>query len=49
MATLLGPFVGLAPAWLLADRRHATLGPRPVVLVLIAGLATTGALFALWR
>jgi hypothetical protein len=47
MVTVLGPFGGLAPAKLLADRRHATLGPRPAAVVLIAGLATTGALYAL--
>jgi hypothetical protein len=49
VVTLLGPFVGLAPARLLADRRQAALGPRPVAVVLIAGLTTTAALFALWR
>ncbi|GAB2949516.1 hypothetical protein GCM10027280_42620 [Micromonospora polyrhachis] len=49
VVTLLGPLVGLAPAKLLADRRHAVLGPRPVAVVLIAGLVGTGVLFALLR
>jgi hypothetical protein len=49
VVTLLGPFVGLAPAKLLADRRHAALGPRPVVVVVVAGLVTTGVLVALLR
>ncbi|GAB3146347.1 hypothetical protein GCM10027290_27910 [Micromonospora sonneratiae] len=49
VVTLLGPLVGLAPAKLLADRRHATLGPRPVAVVLIAGFVGTGLLFALLR
>ncbi|SBT42165.1 hypothetical protein [Micromonospora auratinigra] len=39
--TLLGPLVGLAPARLLADRRHAVLTPRPMLLVAGAGLVTT--------
>ncbi|SCG42981.1 hypothetical protein [Micromonospora humi] len=39
--TLLGPLVGLAPARLLADRRHAVLTPRPMILVAASGLATT--------
>jgi phosphoglycolate phosphatase-like HAD superfamily hydrolase len=49
VVTLLGPVVGVAPAKLLADRRHATLGPRPVTVVVLAGLLTTAALFALLR
>jgi hypothetical protein len=38
--TLLGPLVGLAPARLIADRRHAVLTPRAMVLVAGAGLVT---------
>jgi hypothetical protein len=49
VATLLGPVVGLVPARLLADRRHATLGPRPMAVVCLAGVVTTGVLFALLR
>ncbi|MEV0156512.1 hypothetical protein AB0H57_22690 [Micromonospora sp. NPDC050686] len=41
VVTLLGPPLGLAPAKLVADRRHAVLGPRPIFVVLVAGLATT--------
>ncbi|MBY8874628.1 hypothetical protein K7640_22630 [Micromonospora sp. PLK6-60] len=41
VVTLLGPPLGLAPAKLFADRRHAVLGPRPIFVVLVAGLATT--------
>ncbi|WP_089157852.1 hypothetical protein [Micromonospora sp. NBS 11-29] len=41
VVTLLGPVVGLAPARLLADRRHAVLTPRPMILVGATGLATT--------
>ncbi|MGC4891035.1 hypothetical protein [Micromonospora sp. DT227] len=41
VVTLLGPLVGLAPARLLADRRHAVLTPRPMILVAASGLATT--------
>ncbi|MFJ6198993.1 hypothetical protein [Micromonospora sp. NPDC092111] len=41
VVTLLGPVAGLAPAKRLADRRHALLGPRPLAIVLIAGLVTT--------
>ncbi|WBB76791.1 hypothetical protein O7602_15165 [Micromonospora sp. WMMD1128] len=44
--TLLGPLVGLAPARLLADRRHAVLTPRPMILVAASGLATTLLLLA---
>ncbi|WP_433393507.1 hypothetical protein [Micromonospora sp. KLBMP9576] len=44
VVTLLGPLVGLVPAKLLADRRHAVLGPRPMTVVLVAGLVTTVAL-----
>lgn len=49
VASLLGPLVGLAPAKWLADRRHAVLGPRPVAVVLIAGLVTTALLLAVPR
>lgn len=45
--TLLGPLVGLAPARLIADRRHAVLTPRPMLLVAGAGLVTTLLLLAL--
>ncbi|MFI2713707.1 hypothetical protein ACH495_26650 [Micromonospora sp. NPDC018662] len=41
VVTLLGPLVGLAPARLLADRRHAVLTPRPMIMVAASGLATT--------
>ncbi|SCF23132.1 hypothetical protein [Micromonospora mirobrigensis] len=41
VVTLLGPLLGLAPAKLVADRRHAVLGPRPIFVVLVAGLVTT--------
>ncbi|WP_319464044.1 hypothetical protein [Micromonospora sp. RTP1Z1] len=41
VVTLVGPLLGLAPARLLADRRHAVLGPRPIIVVLLAGLLTT--------
>ncbi|MBL6278003.1 hypothetical protein JMF97_17750 [Micromonospora fiedleri] len=44
--TLLGPVLGLIPARLIADRRHATLTPRPVLLVITAGLTTTLLLLA---
>ncbi|MEV0002785.1 hypothetical protein AB0H28_10910 [Micromonospora sp. NPDC050980] len=46
VVTLLGPLVGLAPARLLADRRHAVLTPRPMILVAGSGLATTLLLLA---
>ncbi|MEU7755181.1 hypothetical protein AB0B57_24575 [Micromonospora sp. NPDC049101] len=49
VVTLLGPLVGLAPARVLADRRHAVLGPRPITVVLGAGLLTTALLLALGR
>ncbi|MGK5740754.1 hypothetical protein [Micromonospora sp. URMC 103] len=49
MVTLLGPLVGLVPAKVLADRRHAVLGPRPIIVVLAAGLVTTALLLALGR
>lgn len=49
VVTLLGPVVGLAPARLLADRRHAGLDTRAVATVLIAGVITTAALFAMTR
>ncbi|MFI7578616.1 hypothetical protein [Micromonospora sp. NPDC049497] len=41
VVTLLGPLAGLVPAKVLADRRHALLGPRPVAVVLVAGVVTT--------
>ncbi|MFC7549951.1 hypothetical protein [Plantactinospora sp. GCM10030261] len=47
--TLLGPVVGLAPARRLADRRHATLGPRAMAVVVAAGLVTTALLVAVLR
>ncbi|MFE9959931.1 hypothetical protein [Micromonospora sp. NPDC005299] len=47
VVTLLGPLVGLAPARLLADRRHAVLTPRPIMLVAATGLATTALLLTL--
>jgi hypothetical protein len=49
VVTLLGPLVGLAPARLLADRRHAGLDVRPVAVVVVSGLITTAALVALYR
>ncbi|MER5333688.1 hypothetical protein [Micromonospora sp. NPDC002717] len=49
VVTLLGPLVGLVPAKVLADRRHAVLGPRPVAVVLGAGLLTTVLLLTLAR
>ncbi|MEU8421869.1 hypothetical protein AB0C15_13435 [Micromonospora sp. NPDC048835] len=49
VVTLLGPLVGLAPARVLADRRHAVLGPRPITVVIGAGLLTTVLLLALGR
>ena len=47
VVTLLGPLVGLVPAKVLADRRHAVLGPRPATIVAVAGLATTVLLLTL--
>jgi hypothetical protein len=47
VVTLLGPLAGLAPARLLADRRHAVLTPRAITLVAAAGLVTTVLLLAL--
>jgi hypothetical protein len=44
VVTLLGPLVGLALAKRLADRRHAVLSPRPITVVLAAGLVTTALL-----
>ncbi|GIJ24926.1 hypothetical protein Vqi01_00880 [Micromonospora qiuiae] len=41
VVTLLGPVLGLIPARLIADRRHAVLSPRPVIVVATAGLVTT--------
>ncbi|MFF0153535.1 hypothetical protein [Micromonospora sp. NPDC005203] len=49
VVTLFGPLVGLAPARVLADRRHAVLGPRPIIVVIGAGLVTTALLLALGR
>ncbi|MFY1670809.1 hypothetical protein ACN27G_12705 [Plantactinospora sp. WMMB334] len=49
LVTLLGPVVGLAPARVLADRRHAGLDVRAVLVVVVAGLVTTVALFGLLR
>ncbi|MFF3852502.1 hypothetical protein [Micromonospora sp. NPDC002575] len=49
VVTLLGPLVGLALAKRLADRRHAVLSPRPITVVLVAGLVTTGVLLVLAR
>jgi hypothetical protein len=49
VVTLLGPLAGLAPATRLADRRHALLGPRPMAIVLVAGVATTAALLVSTR
>ncbi|WP_410809389.1 hypothetical protein [Micromonospora sp. 067-2] len=49
VVTLLGPLIGLVPARLLADRRHAVLGPRPIIVVLGAGLLTTALLLVLGR
>ncbi|MFG1869768.1 hypothetical protein [Micromonospora arborensis] len=49
VVTLLGPLVGVVPARVLADRRHAVLGPRPITVVLGAGVLTTGLLLALGR
>ncbi|MEU8262285.1 hypothetical protein AB0C02_16845 [Micromonospora sp. NPDC048999] len=47
VSTLLGPLVGLAPARLLADRRHAVLAPRAITVVVAAGLAATVLLLTL--
>ncbi|GIJ81012.1 hypothetical protein SAMN05443287_104274 [Micromonospora phaseoli] len=47
VVTLLGPVVGLIPARVIADRRHAVLSPRPVLIVVAAGLTTTLLLLAL--
>lgn len=44
IVTVLAPFIGLVPAKLLADRRQARLDPGAVVVVLLAGLITLGAL-----
>ncbi|MGW3606420.1 hypothetical protein [Micromonospora sp. NPDC005161] len=49
VVTLLGPLVGLVPARMVADRRHAVLGPRPITVVLGAGLLTTALLLVLGR
>ncbi|BCJ69847.1 hypothetical protein GCM10009779_06940 [Polymorphospora rubra] len=39
--TLLGPLVGLAPARVVADRRHASLDVRAGLVVVVAGAVTT--------
>ncbi|MDG4766273.1 hypothetical protein O7632_19505 [Solwaraspora sp. WMMD406] len=49
VVTLLGPFVGLGPAKLLADRRHAVLDARTGAIVVAAGLLTTTILLVLLR
>ncbi|MCX5064737.1 hypothetical protein OOJ91_02480 [Micromonospora lupini] len=49
VVTLLGPLIGLVPARVLADRRHALLGPRPITVVLGAGLVATALLLVLGR
>ncbi|MFC3502360.1 hypothetical protein ACFOOK_15490 [Micromonospora krabiensis] len=49
VVTLLGPLAGLVPAKVLADRRHAVLGPRAMTVVLAAGLVTTALLLVLGR
>ncbi|MFV2104539.1 hypothetical protein [Micromonospora sp. LOL_024] len=47
VVTLLGPVVGLIPARMTADRRHAVLSPRPVLIVVATGLTATLLLLAL--
>ncbi|GAA2702019.1 hypothetical protein ACFY2R_24085 [Micromonospora olivasterospora] len=49
VVTLLGPLIGLALAKRLADRQHAVLAPRPVTVVLAAGLVTTVLLLVVAR
>lgn len=49
VVTLLGPLIGLVPARVLADRRHAVLGPRPITVVLGAGVVVTALLLILGR
>ncbi|MEV4824264.1 hypothetical protein [Micromonospora sp. NPDC049274] len=49
VVTLLGPLIGLVPARVLADRRHAVLGPRPITVVLGAGVLATALLLVLGR
>ncbi|MEH1167407.1 hypothetical protein V6V47_18675 [Micromonospora sp. CPCC 205539] len=49
VVTLLGPLIGLVPARVLADRRHAVLGPRPITVVLGAGLVATALLLIVGR
>lgn len=46
VVTLIGPLVGLWPAKVLADRRHVSLDPPTVLLVVGAGAAMTAALSA---
>lgn len=48
VVALLGPAVGLVPAKALAERRHAVLDAKAVVVVVLSGLVTTVALLALW-
>ncbi|MET8232048.1 hypothetical protein ABZS77_15395 [Micromonospora sp. NPDC005298] len=47
LVTLIGPLIGLVPARVLADRRHAVLGPRPITVVLGAGAVATALLLIL--
>ncbi|MEE6259885.1 hypothetical protein [Plantactinospora sonchi] len=49
LVALLGPVVGLLPAKVLAERRHAGLDLRAGLVVVVAGLVTTAALFGLLR
>ncbi|WCN84355.1 hypothetical protein [Micromonospora sp. LH3U1] len=49
VVTLLGPLIGLVPARVVADRRHAVLGPQPITVVLGAGAVTTVLLLVLGR
>lgn len=49
VVALLGPLVGLVPAKVLADRRNAVLGPRPITVVLAAGVVATVILLVLFR
>jgi|HigsolmetaAR201D_1030396.scaffolds.fasta_scaffold52990_2 hypothetical protein len=49
LVALLGPVVGLVPAKVLAERRHASLDLRAGLVVVAAGVVTTGVLFALLR
>ncbi|ROT29628.1 hypothetical protein [Micromonospora sp. HM5-17] len=49
LVALLGPVVGLVPAKVLAERRHASLDLRAGLVVVAAGIVTTGTLFTLLR